>query len=103
MGLIKTKILSNLDEITYFRIVRLNHVSKDGTDVVLGGFTSKAVSDQIGDLGIKHVDNFHFGLDKAIFISDNPYQRAYELIVESKLDEEGNETNFYADAESDVV
>ena len=85
MGLLKQKTLSNLDVVTYWRIVRLNHLAKDGTDVVLGGFTSKEVSDQVGDLGIKDVVNFHFEIDKADFTTGNPYETAYSLIVESKI------------------
>lgn len=98
----KEKTLPNLQKVTYWRIVRINHVSKNGTDVVLGGFASKDVSDQVGDLGYLDVANFPFTgeqISKTDFIEGNPYVIIYGLIKESRLNDKGVETNWFADAE----
>jgi hypothetical protein len=88
----------NGDVVNYWRIVRLNHLAKNGTEIVLAGFESKDKSDQYGDNALKEVKNFQFEIEKSYFTNGNAYERAYELIKESKLDNEGNETNFFADA-----
>jgi hypothetical protein len=101
MALIKNKILKNLQEVNYWRLVRINHLSKDGTEVFLGGFVSKQVSDKIGDAGILDIVIFNFESDKLgkqHFINSNPYETAYNNIKESNLDKNGKELNFFADA-----
>jgi len=99
MALQKTKQLNNGFEVSYWRIVRLSHLAKDGTEVVLGGFKNKETSDNLGDQAIVDVANFNFDLDKSLFLEGNAYEEAYKLIKESKLDEDGKETNWFADSE----
>jgi len=98
MAILKSKTLPNLLEVSYWRIVRINHLSKDGTEVLLGGFQSKDTSDQIGDQALLDVISFHFPIEKDVFISQNVYHKIYYLIKESNI-VDGVETNFFADAE----
>lgn len=101
MGLQKTKELNNGYSVGYWRIVRVNHLAKDGTEIVLGGFKDKAISDKLGDSAIIAVENFSFPIEKKTVIDENVYAEAYKRIVESRIDPETKEeTNWFADAKS---
>jgi hypothetical protein len=99
MGLLKSKTLTNGIIISYWRIINLRHVAKDGKEVVVGGFVDKTASDNLRDQAVLDVENRHVALSKDQYLTGNVYEAIYTLLKVPQLDENGEETNFFADAE----
>jgi len=106
MALLKTKIIERGEQVTYWRWIQQNRsdINKD-CHYVLGGWKDKAERDTYPHQPrIQQSFNFNgeeypFSIEALSEDGKNDCCIAYEKVKESKLDEEKNETNFFADAE----
>lgn len=79
-------------EANYWRIVRINENFNGNVEVYLAGYASE----QARRDGKEPLDVKNFQFDER----DATRAGVYSLITESKLDEEGNETNIFAGSEA---
>jgi hypothetical protein len=101
MALKKEKTLTNGVKIEYWKLTRFYSFINNGSEIFLGGFINKDVSDSGAEPVC--VETFSFPIPKEKFINGNAMEYAYTKIKESRIQtgEEGNETenNWFADAE----
>lgn len=100
MALQKAKTLSTGAVAEYHKIYRININWHDkNSEVVMVSYVDQGERENGASFFGDAVVNLSFNGDDFPFTSSgNNQEQAYDKIKESKLDEEGNETNFFADA-----
>lgn len=104
MALLKTKTQPTGTTCEYWKVIETNiNWLNQSAHVSLAGFLDQAAR-QAGKQPLEAVsfdwsgEDFPFTLSVLDQENENTVKVAYEKIKESKLDEEGNETNFFVDA-----